>query len=562
VYTGVELIGHQPSGNLDYSIIRVDRAVSAPGAVPLDIRRSGVVPLGEPVGVIGHPAGLPLKIAFGAQTQVYRNDASGYFVANLDTYGGNSGSPVFNAGTGVVEGILVRGALDYLNTGTCFVSNQLSDESAGTTHGEDVSKTVTFMQFIPELTSSAGQVYLNRLVYACTDQVEVIVVDTDLSGSASVTATSSNGDVETMSLLETGTGTGRFAGFLSVNDGAVQPENGVLNVVHGAVITVTYLDADNGTTGPAIVETTAGVDCTGPGDYFTELFAPGTRDLDGTTLTFLPIGSSDFYALCATPAAVFPTDPTGGAVLSLGDDAAQQVTLTGGAQAWLYGIGYSSFFVGSNGYVTFGAPDTAYIQSLPTHFALPRISALFDDLNPASGGIISWKQLSDRAAISYQNVPQYGTTDSNNVQVELFFDGMITITHLAVAATDGLVGLSAGQGVPADFVMSDLSSYTVCDADGDGLTDYEERYLYGTDPLNPDTDGDGLTDYEEIMIYGTDPLLWDTDGDGFSDGMEVYFGTDPLDPESALPVAYGWVVALTVALCLASALRLRRRRSE
>ncbi len=69
------------------------------------------------------------------------------------------------------------------------------------------------------------------------------------------------------------------------------------------------------------------------------------------------------------------------------------------------------------------------------------------------------------------------------------------------------------------------------DTDGDGLTDYEEVRIYGTDPLNPDTDFDGLTDFEEIRIHGTDPLNPDTDGGGVSDGHEVLVdGTDPLDP--------------------------------
>lgn len=69
------------------------------------------------------------------------------------------------------------------------------------------------------------------------------------------------------------------------------------------------------------------------------------------------------------------------------------------------------------------------------------------------------------------------------------------------------------------------------DSDGDGLSDYDEIYIYGTDPLDPDTDGDGLTDYDEIFVYGTDPLNPDTDGDGFTDGQEVEMGTDPLDPD-------------------------------
>jgi len=71
------------------------------------------------------------------------------------------------------------------------------------------------------------------------------------------------------------------------------------------------------------------------------------------------------------------------------------------------------------------------------------------------------------------------------------------------------------------------------DSDGDGLTDYEEIYIYGTDPYDPDTDGDGLTDGEEVLLYMTDPLNPDTDFDMLSDGDEVYiYGTDPLNPDT------------------------------
>ena len=144
VYTGIAVVGHALSGDLDYSVVRVDRTVTAPGAVPLEIRRSGTIPLGTQVGVIGHPWGLPLKIAFGAQTTVRDQGPAGYFTANLDTYGGNSGSPVFNAATGVVEGILVRGETDFVIQGGCFVSNQLPDSQGA----EAASKTTSFMQYI------------------------------------------------------------------------------------------------------------------------------------------------------------------------------------------------------------------------------------------------------------------------------------------------------------------------------------------------------------------------------------------------------------------------------
>lgn len=45
-----------------------------------------------------------------------------------------------------------------------------------------------------------------------------------------------------------------------------------------------------------------------------------------------------------------------------------------------------------------------------------------------------------------------------------------------------------------------------------------------------DTDGDGLSDYDEIYIYGTSPYLADTDGDGVSDYDEIQMGRDPLCP--------------------------------
>ena len=47
---------------------------------------------------------------------------------------------------------------------------------------------------------------------------------------------------------------------------------------------------------------------------------------------------------------------------------------------------------------------------------------------------------------------------------------------------------------------------------------------------NKDTDGDGLSDYDEIYVYHTSPYLEDTDGDGFSDYEEVKNGTDPNCP--------------------------------
>lgn len=93
----------------DFALVKLDRKVT--GRHPLKFRKSGSVQRGQSLFVIGNPSGLPLKYASGAK--VVDNQYSQFFSANLDTFGGNSGSPVFNAETYEVEGILVRGRDDY-----------------------------------------------------------------------------------------------------------------------------------------------------------------------------------------------------------------------------------------------------------------------------------------------------------------------------------------------------------------------------------------------------------------------------------------------------------------
>jgi len=211
-------------------------------------------------------------------------------------------------------------------------------------------------------------------------------------------------------------------------------------------------------------------------DFFTEQFT-GNNDLDNLSLSFTPNGSTDFYLGCAEAISALPTDPAGGTTLSLSDDSYAQVSLGSGATVSLYGTSHSSFYVGSNGYITFNSGDSAYDELPAAHFNQPRVSGLFDDLNPSQGGTVSWKQLADRVAVTWLNVTEYGAGNQNTFQIELYFNGRITISYLAIAATDGLAGLSAGTGVDPDFLMSDLSALGPCQTfpptahDGTAITD-------------------------------------------------------------------------------------------
>jgi len=125
IYGCKEVLSVKLDAQYDFAIIRLDRKVK--DRPILKFRESGKVADNTPLVVIGHPTGLPTKIADGAF--VTRNDESTRFSASLDTFQGNSGSAVFNAQTGVVEGILVMGKTDYVpsnpaDPNSCLVANK------------------------------------------------------------------------------------------------------------------------------------------------------------------------------------------------------------------------------------------------------------------------------------------------------------------------------------------------------------------------------------------------------------------------------------------------------
>jgi hypothetical protein len=196
-------------------------------------------------------------------------------------------------------------------------------------------------------------------------------------------------------------------------------------------------------------------------DYFTEIFEQADNDVRNQTLTFVPDGSKSGYTVCRTPSYAFPVDPSGGNPFR-GRRLLRCVQLAGHAEILFMAVRYRSFFVGSNGYVTFASGDSSYQESRVGHFNQPRISALFDDLNPSHGGKVSWKQGPDEVVVTFQEVPKNYSGKRNSFQIEMFFDGTLRLTHLDVAVGDGLTGLSRGGGVPADFAESNLNDYPSC----------------------------------------------------------------------------------------------------
>lgn len=197
-------------------------------------------------------------------------------------------------------------------------------------------------------------------------------------------------------------------------------------------------------------------------DFTTELFGSGNPDdLDFTSFTFRPDGNRYRVARQSNVTA-YPRPPKGFG-FSMGDDQSTPRTLQQSVP--LFGIAYNQIHIGSNGYVTFGDDDTRYVATLDTHFSKPRIAAAFGDLDPRviypiSGGKIYYEEYADGVVITWDKVPQFGRrTAISSLQLELYFSGVIRITHLDVQMNNYLIGLSPGTGIPPGFFSSDFSAY-------------------------------------------------------------------------------------------------------
>ena len=142
IYAGTRIVGRVFERTADWALVQVDRAVR--DRAILSIRRKGAIKAQQAVYVIGHPVGLPAK--FSGDATVRDNTAAAFFVANLDTFAVNSGSPVFNADDHVVEGVLVRGETDFVQNGGCCVS--LVCPTTGC-RGEECTRTTEFSGLVP-----------------------------------------------------------------------------------------------------------------------------------------------------------------------------------------------------------------------------------------------------------------------------------------------------------------------------------------------------------------------------------------------------------------------------
>jgi hypothetical protein len=202
-------------------------------------------------------------------------------------------------------------------------------------------------------------------------------------------------------------------------------------------------------------------DTSDAGEYFTEKFTSGLDafDLTNKSVTFTPTTDGSYYSFVVQEITQLPTNPAGGKNLELSDDSYVSVSLSGPKKVQIFGYSYTRFYVGSNGYITFTRGDTSRNDIFTTHFNTKRISVLLDDFDPSRSGVVSWKQLEDRAVVTWENISEFTPVSSNTFQVEMYFDGKIRLAWLDIATTNGIVGLSKGGGVPENFQETDFSEY-------------------------------------------------------------------------------------------------------
>lgn len=174
IYEGISIVGliYNPrSRGGDWALVRLDREVKGQEMVVLS---NDKITRNQTIYTIGHPAGLPLKYAPGAKVRGFKDSL---FSADLDTYMGSSGSPVFNSDTHEVIGIVVHGdPKDFRWTGKGWASIIYPSRDI-TSQGPQCTKVSEFVPYINNEFVDSVKVFIS---YSHKDKVFVDRLALDL----------------------------------------------------------------------------------------------------------------------------------------------------------------------------------------------------------------------------------------------------------------------------------------------------------------------------------------------------------------------------------------------
>ena len=169
--------------------------------------------------------------------------------------------------------------------------------------------------------------------------------------------------------------------------------------------------------------------------------------LTGTSAPTPPVrgGTTNVGDILLIPALF---EPDIGTLVLRQDDGA--VTRTLPFSSSFYGNNYNQVFISNNGNLTFNSPDGDFTETIFEFLnRQPRISAFWDDLDPASSdaasGLYINDQLPGRLVVTWLRQLEFSQVPGpNTIQVILFSDGRIQYGYQGVASLDAIVGVSPG----------------------------------------------------------------------------------------------------------------------
>lgn len=141
IFSCKSIIYENDNPELDVAIVQIDREFPYS---PLSLAEQPLTTLDE-ILAIGFPSGLPMKSSgIGPIRKVSFNMIN----AELETYGGNSGSPIFKKNSSIIEGILVAGEDDFVlsEKEKCYRSNVCT---SSTCSGEDIISSQAIRSILP-----------------------------------------------------------------------------------------------------------------------------------------------------------------------------------------------------------------------------------------------------------------------------------------------------------------------------------------------------------------------------------------------------------------------------
>lgn len=195
----------------------------------------------------------------------------------------------------------------------------------------------------------------------------------------------------------------------------------------------------------------------------------------------------------------------------LGDDDAIEVPLPFTFN-WC-GRDYNTVWVGSNGFVTFGAPSADFSESVAQLLSGPaRIAMLWDDLDPSAGGLITAEPVGADFVVTFNGVPEYGTANNNSFTLTLRPDNTFNIDYSGIDVTDGLAGTSLGFGIANNPGEIDLSAAAepISGAPGDAV--YEIFTSADNDLSGKNLEWGHCPDYEPTIAPAQMGVIYATSG--------------------------------------------------